>query len=158
MIDLRHATEKDIPAIVALLEELDQHYGVTEFPSQEEREQQVRQVLFGPMRAARVLLAQDGPDVVGLASYSHLWPAAGVTASLYLKELYIRKAYRQRGIGRLLMAEICSIAHESGCSRVEWTTDRDNADAQAFYRQIGAPTRAKIMYRLEGTDINRMKS
>lgn len=151
MIKLRHAVQADISVLVDLLEELDRFYGGTEFPPRKEREQQVEMLLFGPMPAALVLLAEDGPDVVGLASYSHLWPAAGVTASLYLKELYVRKTHRCQGLGRRLMQEICRIAYDSGCSRVEWTTDRDNVEAQAFYRQLGAPAAVtKVMYRLDG--------
>lgn len=153
MIELRHAVQVDVPALVGLLEELDRFYGVTEFPPLKEREQQVGALLFGLMPAAHVLLAEDGADVVGLASYSRLWPAVGVTASLYLKELYVRKTHRRQGLGRRFMREICRIAHDSGCSRVEWATDRDNLEAQAFYRQLGAPAvTAKIMYRLDGVD------
>jgi len=41
-------------------------------------------------------------------------------------------------------------AAKNGCSRVEWTTDRDNAGAQAFYEQLGAPVQSsKIFYRVE---------
>ncbi|MBO4205587.1 GNAT family N-acetyltransferase [Micromonospora echinofusca] len=147
---LRHAVQGDVPALVDLLEELDQFYGVTEFPPLKERERQVAALLFGPMPAARVLLAEDNGHVVGLASYSRLWPAAGVTASLYLKELYVRRSHRRQGLGRQLMREICSIAYDSGCSRVEWTTDRDNTEAQAFYRRLGVlAATTKVMYRLD---------
>jgi GNAT superfamily N-acetyltransferase len=38
-----------------------------------------------------------------MASYSFLWPAAGVTRSLYLKELYVAQDWQRQGIGKLLM-------------------------------------------------------
>ena len=132
MIDTRIATTADVSILVGLLEELDRFYGVTEFAPTYERERQVHNLLFGEPPAAHVLLATDGPDVVGLASYSYLWPAAGVTASLYLKELYVKKTHRRKGIGRQIMGRLFRVAHESGCSRVEWTTDRDNDEAQAM--------------------------
>jgi RimJ/RimL family protein N-acetyltransferase len=45
-------------------------------------------------------------------------------------------------------------AAKRGCSRVEWTTDRDNAGAQAFYEQLGVPTHpSKIFYRVEGNGV-----
>lgn len=103
---------------------------------------------------ARVLLAIDGRDAVGLATYSFLWPATGVTASLYLKELYVRDSYRGHGIGRRLMARLGAIAAESDCARIEWTADRDNAHAQAFYAHLGLATNTeKIMYRVNGVDL-----
>lgn len=154
-MNLRHAVQADVSALVGLLEELDRFYGATEFPPLDVRERQVEASLFGPMPAGRVLIAEDDADVVGLASYSRLWPAVGVTASLYLKELYVRKTHRRQGVGRQLMAKICRIADDSGCSRVEWTTDRQNVEAQAFYRQLGAPVAsAKVMYRLDRGNLN----
>ncbi|MFG1676359.1 GNAT family N-acetyltransferase [Micromonospora sp. NPDC049282] len=149
-MNLRHAIQADLSALVGLLEELERFYGTTDFPSPDVRQQQIEAALFGPMPAGRVLLAEDGADVVGLASYSRLWPAVGVTASLYLKELYVRKTHRRQGLGRQMMTEICRIAHDLGCSRVEWTTDRDNIEAQAFYRQLGVSVAStKVMYRLD---------
>lgn len=45
-------------------------------------------------------------------------------------------------------------AAHHGCSRVEWTTDRDNAGAQAFYASLGfGQSRSKIVYRAEGRDL-----
>ena len=35
----------------------------------------------------------------GMASYSFLWPAAGLTRSLYLKELYVAQDWQRQGIG-----------------------------------------------------------
>jgi GNAT superfamily N-acetyltransferase len=56
-----------------------------------------------------------------MAAYSFLWPAAGVTRSLYLKELYVAEAFRRQSIGALLMQRLCQIALEHERSRVEWT-------------------------------------
>ena len=86
---------------------------------------------------------------MGIASYSFLWPAAGVTRSLYLKELYVRQAARRRGVGKLLMDELTGVANLHHCSRIEWTTEPENADAQAFYATLGAEVFAgKVFYRV----------
>jgi len=157
VIELRAAEAVDVPAVAGLLEEMDRFYGSVEFPPIELRQRQIKGLLFGPVPAARVLLAFDGTDLVGLATYSSLWPAAGVTQSLYLKELYVRESHRKRGVGRLLMARLCAVAIETGCSRVEWTTDRDNEAAQDFYERLGTVVNpGKIMYRVDGDDIARL--
>ena len=84
----------------------------------------------------------------GLAAYSFLWPAVGVTRSLYLKELFVRAASRRHGIGKLLMRELDRIAAEHRCSRIEWTADAGNPDAQRFYAALGAePLATKVFYR-----------
>jgi ribosomal protein S18 acetylase RimI-like enzyme len=90
--------------------------------------------------------------VAGLATYSFVWPARGVTRSLYMKELYVAGAYRGQGVGKLLMRAIFETAAQRGCSRVEWTTDTDNVAAQDFYAKLGLPSRpSKIFYRVEDT-------
>ncbi|HEX8631918.1 MAG TPA: GNAT family N-acetyltransferase [Catenuloplanes sp.] len=77
-----------------------------------------------------------------------------MTVSLYLNELYVWRSHRRCGVGAQLIAHICSIAAEAGCSRVEWATDRDNTDARAFYEQLAAPANAeKIMYRLDQANL-----
>jgi ribosomal protein S18 acetylase RimI-like enzyme len=103
----------------------------------DERAAQVRDALFGDPPLARALLAWDGEALAGLASYSFLWPAAGLTTSLYLKELHVAQAYRRTGLGKMLMDGLYEIASARGCSRVEWTTDTDNPAAQAFYEALG---------------------
>jgi RimJ/RimL family protein N-acetyltransferase len=50
------------------------------------------------------------------------------------------------------MSALFEVAVKHGCSRVEWTTDRDNPGAQAFYDRLGVPLLAsKIFYRVEDT-------
>jgi len=76
-----------------------------------------------------------------------LWSAAGVTTSLYLKELYVRQAWRRGGVGKLLMDELINIAKTEGCARVEWTTDRSNVEAQQFYAGLGHDLTEDLFYR-----------
>jgi GNAT superfamily N-acetyltransferase len=153
-MQLTEAAPADAPAIAVLLAELGTFYGETPEGTPDERAEQVRRVLSGDHPSARLLLAWGGPAawagpaLVGLASWSLLWPAAGLTTSLYLKELYVAQAHRHGGVGRLLMEGIYRIAAERGCSRVEWTTDTGNTRAQQFYESLGAtPLPTKIFYR-----------
>lgn len=148
MITLADAKPGDEEQIADLLGELDLYYGDTPEGTGDERTALVRAVLFGDPPAVRALLAWDGPRLAGFASWSLLWPAAGLTTSLYLKEFYVADAYRRSGTGRLLMDGLHRIAAERGCSRVEWTTDDGNAGALAFYEALGAkPLPSKVFYR-----------
>src|SRR5260370_21504029 len=71
-----------------------------------------------------------------------LWPAFGLTRSLYLKEFYVADAYRRQGVGKRLMQGVFDEAGKRGCGRVEWTPDANNADAQAFYDALGVLPRS----------------
>lgn len=94
-----------------------------------------------------------------MATYSFLWPAAGVTRSLYLKELYVTEAFRRKDIGMLLMREVCRVAVTHACSRIEWTADVGNGLAEAFYERLSMPkNQGKILYRLEGDELRRQSS
>ncbi|MFI9641120.1 GNAT family N-acetyltransferase [Micromonospora sp. NPDC051925] len=140
-----------VDAVAALLEELDKFYGDTDVEPLDVRVRQINEALFGDPPLAYAVLAWDAEALVGLATYSFLWPAAGLTRSLYLKELYVAETARGRGVGKLLMDRLVEVAATNSCSRIEWTTDRDNAQAQRFYEKLGVARNAnKIFYRLEG--------
>jgi GNAT superfamily N-acetyltransferase len=159
VLEIGPAVPADVDTIVFLLNEMDEFYGDPESETLDERAVQVRAFLFGDGAAVEGLVARDRGTVVGLASFSMLWPAARTTKSLYLKELYILTAWRGKGVGSLLTGSgwpalvldgIDRIARERECSRVEFTTDTGNLDAQAFYASLGfQPHTGKILYRRE---------
>ena len=143
---IRPATPSDVPELAELLGERDRFYGVARTDPDAAA---IADALFGPVPAGRALVAVLDGAVAGLAAYSFLWPAAGVTRSLYLKELFVRAAARRHGIGGLLMRELRAVAAEHRCSRVEWTADTDQPEAQRFYAALGAEVLAtKLFYRV----------
>jgi GNAT superfamily N-acetyltransferase len=144
-VTINRATPADAGDIAILIGEIEAYYGGDGAQGDVEA---VYRALFGPQPAATVLLARDGDAILGLASYSLLWPAAGTDKSLFLKELYVREGARRRGVGAALMAHVHSAAAAAGCSRVEWHADEDNALALAFYAKLGVePHDGKIFYR-----------
>ncbi|MFF5704591.1 cyclophane-containing RiPP N-acetyltransferase HaaN [Streptomyces sp. NPDC012794] len=151
-VTIRPAERRDTAAVADLIEEIERFYGSTEIQPFEERRSQVEEALFGsPPLASALLVEDEAGDLVGLAAYSFLWPAAGSSHSLFLKELYVRGALRRRGVGARLMDELRALASaRPGCSRVEWMTDRNNPDARAFYKSLGfAEFDGKIVYRVD---------
>ncbi|MFI1162251.1 cyclophane-containing RiPP N-acetyltransferase HaaN [Streptomyces sp. NPDC020801] len=151
-VTIRPADKRDIGAVAELIEEIERFYGSTDIQPLEERRSQVEEALFGSPPLASALLVEDrNGDIVGVAAYSFLWPAAGSSHSLFLKELYVRDTLRRQGVGARLMEELRSLAAaRPGCSRVEWMTDRDNPSARAFYKSLGfAEFDGKIVYRVD---------
>ena len=154
-VRIRPATPADLPIIAHLIEEIERFYGATTVQPLEERITQTQQALFDVPPLAYTLLAEtpDG-DLLGLAAYSYLWPAAGSTHSIFLKELFVRQPARRQGTATALMAALRTLAAERpGCTRVEWLTDRDNPDARAFYRALGvSELDSKIVYRVNADE------
>ena len=149
MMKVAPARPADVPALAELLAEMGRFYGDATAGPLDERARQISDALFASPPAAHALLAWDGTDLAGVAAYSFLWPAAGLTRSLYLKELYVGAGYRRRGAGKLLMRALFETAGQHGCSRVEWTADGGNAGAQAFYEMLRLPRHpSKVFYRV----------
>lgn len=153
MLTVTHALPGDLPAMSELFREMDEFYGEIAEESVEAKSDQINSVLFADPPLAYALLARTDSDVIGFAAYSFLWPAIQTAKSLYLKELYVSKSYRRRGIGKMLMRRLFDVAIETDCSRVEWTTDEDNSSAQQFYANLGVQSHSsKVFYRVEGGD------
>ncbi|WP_255946976.1 GNAT family N-acetyltransferase [Streptomyces odontomachi] len=144
-MEISRATVADAEVIATILNEIQEYYG--DRPAPQELDQ-IKDALFGERPLATVLLARDGAEVLGFASYTLLWPASGAHTSLYLKELFVRAAARRRGVARALMAALREAARDAGCTRIEWTADTDNPPALALYEALGAaPLPVKVFYR-----------
>ncbi len=142
-------------AIAGLAEEMDRFYGATEVEPHDLRLRQINDALFGQPSSSHALLAWNAEQLVGFAAYSFLWPAIGLTRSVYLKELYVCQAARRQGVGMQLMHNLCEVALKHDCTRVEWTTDEDNETAQRFYDELGiAVNKSKLFYRIEGHELS----
>jgi GNAT superfamily N-acetyltransferase len=143
-------TPDHVEALAALAAEMDRFYGATELEPLDLRLKQINDALFADQPSAYALLAWDDDQAVGFAAYSFLWPAIGLTRSLFLKELYVIEIARRTGVGKLIMQSLAEIAIKHDCSRFEWQTDRPNNDAQHFYAELGVPVDdSKLFYRVE---------
>ncbi|MGW9029916.1 N-acetyltransferase family protein [Streptomyces sp. NPDC055722] len=142
---IQAATEADTELLAQMLGEVEAYYGGPDTPADPH---QIRAALFGDCPVATVLIARDGDDVLGFASYSFLWPAAGADTSIYLKELFVREQHRRGGVARQLMEAVRDAGRAAGCSRMEWTADADNPLALDFYMALGVePREDKPFYR-----------
>ena len=136
--------------MAGLLEEMDRFYGAAGAGRLEDRMSEISEALFADPPAAYALVAWDQAQLAGMAAYSFLWPAASLRRSLYLKELYVSGPYRSQGVGKLLMQALFQKAAAHRCSRVEWTADSGNHNAQAFYEALmPAQHPSKVFYRVE---------
>lgn len=124
-------------------------YGEPADGDDEVRREQLRSALDRLIPTNHVLLAWRDTRCVGFASYAILWPAVGLTASLYVKELFVSSDARREGVGTLLMERLYKLARDTGLTRVEWTTEPTNAEALSFYAALGArPLVGKTFFRV----------
>lgn len=159
MIDVGNAQVEDLDGIVDLFDEIDEYYGDPPHPDQAQRADEVRRILFNGPSLVHAIVGRDGNRVIALAAYSFLWPAAGTSISLFLKELFVTQTHRRKGVGQLLMRELGHIATARSCSRIEWTTERTNSAAMRFYSKLGAPAQPeKVFFRVQGAELAKLAS
>ncbi len=57
---------------------------------------------------------------------------------VYLEDIFVKAAFRQRGIGKALLARLAQRCVQEDWARFEWAVLDWNAPAIGFYRAIGA--------------------
>lgn len=163
---VRMAGSEDLERLSELLLECLEHYG-------EQPQRFLPDVLgalkdhgSGPGAAFEALLAEiGGPPgrrridpsdrhAVGFALFGRVFWTGDLAPALFLKELYVQPAFRGQGLGRALMASLARIALQRQWSRVVWTLDPDNPQAQNFYEELpGARRLDKRFYSILEEDL-----
>jgi len=135
-IFIRTASEKDVPAIFALIKELAEYEKLADQIKTTENE--LRKTLFGNDRFVEILLAEVNGQIVGQALFFKNFSTFLGKPGIYLEDLYVRPEMRGKGIGKMLLDKIISIAKERNYGRVEWSVLDWNEPAIEFYKKIGA--------------------
>jgi len=133
---IRPATHADIPEILAFIRELAEYE--REPQSAIATEADLLRDGFAEPRRFHCLIAewQDAP--AGFALYFYNYSTWRGHAGIYLEDLFVRPAFRGRGIGKALLAAVAAIAVAEGCPRLEWAVLDWNTPAIDFYKSVGA--------------------
>jgi GNAT superfamily N-acetyltransferase len=148
-LEIREATEHDVPLILSLIRELAEYERLShEVLATEEV---LRDALFGERRVAEVVLGYVGDDPASFALFFHNFSTFLGKPGIYLEDLYVRPEFRGAGTGRALLAHLARLARERGCGRLEWSVLDWNEPAIGFYKGIGAsPVSGWTVYRVTG--------
>jgi GNAT superfamily N-acetyltransferase len=84
-----------------------------------------------------VLLAEAAGEHVGLLAFSLNPDLYHVGDGCLIEDLFVRPAWRARGVGRALVAHVMTEAARQGWAEVSVSTDRDNRAALSLYRGMG---------------------
>jgi GNAT superfamily N-acetyltransferase len=146
---IRSATPEDVPAILGLIRELAEYERLLEQVVADEAA--VHRALFGPRPFAEALVATLSDEAVGFALFFHNFSTFLGKPGMYLEDLFVRPAYRGRGIGKALLTQVAQLAVERDCGRLEWSVLDWNEPSIRFYESLGAkPLLEWTTYRLTG--------
>ena len=147
VVALRRVEKSDVAAVVSLVHELAEYEHA---PLEcQLTAPQMRRALFGSEPALFGHVATVDDEVVGCALWFLNFSTWRGSHGVYLEDLYVRPAFRQRGLGRALLVELARVCRDNGYARMEWSVLDWNRSAIAFYESLGATAQAEwSTYRL----------
>ena len=101
------------------------------------REEDLARDGFGGNPRFRTLVAEWDGQPAGYAlffPYFSTWVGRG----MFLEDLFVREKFRQRGIGRALLAEVARAALDEQCHGIHWEVLDWNERAIELYQALGA--------------------
>lgn len=156
-VEIRTATEADVPLILSLIKELAEYERLAHEVSA--TEDLLRESLFGERQVAEALLGYHEGDPAGFALFFHNFSTFLGRSGIYLEDLYVKPELRGRGVGRAMLVYLAKLARERKCGRLEWSVLNWNEPAIRLYRGIGAlPMDGWTVYRLTGESLEGLAS
>ena len=114
-------------------------------------ESQMHTALFGSTPTAHAHVAEVDGQIAAAAVWYLSFSTWDGQAGIYLEDLFVRPAFRRRGLARALMRELASECVANGYTRLTWAVLDWNVDAIALYNEVGGkPLSEWISYRVSG--------
>jgi diamine N-acetyltransferase len=133
---IRAAQPQDSALIFALVRELADYEKLThEVVSTPEA---IAAALFAREPRLFCDIAEWNGEAVGFAIWFLNFSTFRGRHGIYLEDIFVRPAFRKKGIGKALLARLASRCVEQGYARFEWSVLEWNKPAVDFYRSIGA--------------------
>jgi ribosomal protein S18 acetylase RimI-like enzyme len=92
-----------------------------------------------------LVVALLGGQVIGMASAVH-YVHPDKPPELWVNEIGVTPAHRQRGIGRQLMAALFSRGRELGCKEAWLGTEESNMAARRLYASVGGTEQSMVYF------------
>ena len=138
MLRIRPATVDDAALLATMVREL------AEFEHQLRwvtiRAEDLARDGFGPNPRFRAFIAEWSGEPAAYAlffGYYSTWVGPG----LFLEDLFVREAFRGRGIGTAMLAAVARVAVDEGCYGIQWEVLNWNESAVELYQNLGAEFR-----------------
>ena len=130
---IRHATLDDLDALAPLFDAYRRFYeqpGDIALASAFLHERMER-------RESAILVAQADGQLLGFCQLYPTWCSVAAARIFVLHDLFVDEGARRTGVGRQLMLAAQAFGREAGAVRLDLSTARTNARAQALYESLG---------------------
>lgn len=139
-VNIRAAHPQDLPQVYDLIKELALY-------ENEPNEPTVSLEVFvrdgsGNQPKYRAIVAEEEHEIIGIALY-YLGYSTWKGSMMYLDDLVVRSAHRNKGIGQLLFQELIEKAKEHQVNQLRWHVLDWNKPAISFYNKLNASLEAE---------------
>jgi GNAT superfamily N-acetyltransferase len=153
-IQIRSATELDVPVILDLIRALAEYEKLSHLVTA--TEDRLREALFTNKPAAEVMLAYHDQECAGFALFFETYSTFLAQTGIYLEDIYVKPHLRGKGVGSALLRRLAAIAVDRGWGRGAWEVLNWNEPSLQFYEKLGAkPLCEWTKYRLTGEALKR---
>ena len=132
-LTIRHATPDDLDTLAPLFDAYRRFYeqpGDVALASDFLAERMER-------RDSTLLVAQADGQLLGFCQLYPGWCSVAAARIFVLYDLFVDAEVRRAGVGRALMLAARDFGREAGAVRLDLSTARSNARAQALYESLG---------------------
>ena len=136
MLSIRSATVDDAALLAGLIRELAEFERLGHECSA--TPENIARDGFGSRPKFRSVIAEWDGQPVGYAIFFEFYSSFQGRAGLFLDDIFVRPAFRKRGIGEALIAHVAGIAWKEKYFCMRWEVLDWNKAAIDFYNKLGA--------------------
>jgi GNAT superfamily N-acetyltransferase len=135
-LTLRFAQESDVELILQFTRELADYERLSHEVVADA--DVLRRSLFDGRRVVEIVIAEYDGAPAGMALFFHNFSTFLGRPGFFLEDLFVKPAFRGKGIGQTLLLFVAKLAKERGCGRLEFSVLDWNEPAIRFYKKLGA--------------------
>lgn len=154
---IRPAQSGDAPLVLAFVRELAEYEKLAH--EVDATETMMDAALFGPQPRVFCDLAEWDGEPVGFALWFLNFSSFRGRNGIYLEDVFVRPAYRGKGIGQAMLGRLAERCVEHGWTRLEWAVLDWNTPSIEFYKAQGAQLMDEwTICRVSGSALERLAS
>ncbi|MBP6013053.1 MAG: GNAT family N-acetyltransferase [Alphaproteobacteria bacterium] len=155
MTEIRAAQPGDAPLVFSFIRDLAEYEKLLDDVVATTAD--IERALFGANpRVFCDIAAWDGAPA-GFALWFYNFSTFRGRHGIYLEDLFVRPAFRGKGLGKALLQHLAKRAVAEGCARVEWSVLDWNEPSIKFYESLGAiPMEEWTVFRLTGDALKKL--
>ena len=135
MVEIRAASDNDIPIILGMLYELGRLK--PQIDSDVDVFRKLAKKYITDSDKIILLAVSNGTKIIGMVSIMFLSRLNRDTLEMYVPELVVLEKHHRQGIGKKLIQSCISLAEEKKCHRIRLESGNQRKESHQFYSSLG---------------------